>query len=287
MDIRRLIDAVQIQMQENTKIDRIFDMTHIGSQRFKDCEYEMVIRGPSNRDRKTPHIHIYKKDDASSNYKNFNIEVSLVRILCFDDFSPIYMHDESKNLTITNKKDCSWTGYPEIYEGFINFLFSEPSDPMYSDCSDNLEAMIKAWNREYSIPLTNAPKGVNFLLDYLTDRNLTVLDKYQKYFDKDGNFSLKPNEQLYVNAFTFLQDGKATDCTLDVHVAKTKMTEHMHYRRNESTDCVMEDVLFVSEDITTMKSWIKSKVSELERDGVAVEVVYSLPDYIRKHFKTQ
>lgn len=137
--------------------------------------YRIAIHGPSSKDRPYPHIHIYLANDTYP-YKQFNFEVSLIDILCYDEFNLVCQQDKSKNLNIKNKSKCSWEGYRAVRDGFEQWLFSKSDMP--GEFIDNLDALIWSYNNESPYN----PDFDNPLHEYIKNQGKKVLPKYLKYF---------------------------------------------------------------------------------------------------------
>lgn len=135
--------------------------------------YRVAIHGPSSKDRPYPHIHIYDSKDTYP-YKQFNFEISLVDILCYDEINLVYQQDKSNGIDRKNKTKCSWNGYRKIRDSFEDWLTDKPTRA--GEFIDNLDVIIHDYNEE-------APYGDNNpLLEYIKDQGKKVLPKYQKYF---------------------------------------------------------------------------------------------------------
>lgn len=153
----------------------LLEMATFGKPKWGDKMYKISVHGPATNDRETPHIHIYLLNDKGN--QNFNFEVSLVDILCKDEMNLIYQIDREKHIVRTHRRDCSWTGYASIYNGFKDFLTTNQNWGLYKNCENGIQASIEAYNNE-SNSLGNALK------EYLDKRGLVVLSKYAKYFEE-------------------------------------------------------------------------------------------------------
>lgn len=69
---------------------------------YKDT-YRVALHGPAVGDRPYPHFHIYLANDIFP-YNRFNIEISLIDLLCYDE------------LNIKNRNRCSWSGYKKLHD---------------------------------------------------------------------------------------------------------------------------------------------------------------------------
>lgn len=158
-----------------TPSENIFEMATISkAERWGNDNYKIAIHGTAKGDRETPHVHIYMSSDRIP-YNQFNFEISLVDILCYDEINLIYQRDRKTNKLITNRSKCSWNGYKRIKEGFEDWLFDKCKLP--GEFKDNLDAIIWSYNNESNL-LTDNP-----LKDYLDSRGFVVLDKYKHYFE--------------------------------------------------------------------------------------------------------
>ena len=140
--------------------------------------YRIALHGPAVGDRPYPHIHIYDPKDKFP-YKNFNFEISLIDLLCYDELNLICQQDKQNDINIKNRKNCSWNGYRKMRDDFEDWL-SEPCIGIPGNFKDNLDALIWSYNNE-------APDNDdrNPLLDYIKDQGKKVLPKYQKYFKSE------------------------------------------------------------------------------------------------------
>lgn len=158
--------------------DFIIEMATIGRPILNKKKYHIAIHGVLAGDRPNPHIHIYLSDDVSP-YNKFNFEISLIDILCNDEINIIKMRDEHKGINKTNKEKCSWDGYTQLKYDFEDWLFFKCTKP--GNFENNLDACIYWYNEE------GDPQSNNPIRDYIKEHGLTVLDKYQKYIDKNNN----------------------------------------------------------------------------------------------------
>lgn len=138
--------------------------------------YRIALHGPSVGDRPYPHVHIYLSKDKFP-WNQFNFEISLVDLLCYDEINLILQQDRKKNLNIKNRNKCSWEGYRKIRDGFEDWLFDKPTYP--GDFIDNLDVLIHEYNKESPY----RGKNYNSLLEYIKDQGKKVLPKYKKYFE--------------------------------------------------------------------------------------------------------
>ena len=150
----------------------ILEMATISkSENWGSEHYRIAVHGPASGDRLVPHVHIYLTSDKKP-YNQFNFEVSLIDILCYDEINLIYQRDTKNNILRSNRNKCSWEGYRKIKNGFEDWLFSKSSTP--GDFKDNLDAIIYWWNEE-SDTIT--------LKEYINSKGLKILDKYLIYFN--------------------------------------------------------------------------------------------------------
>ena len=162
----------------------VVEMATFGQEKWGKNTYKMAIHGASTKDRETPHIHIYYANDTNLVHPQFNFEISLLDILTKDEINIIFQLDKSKHIARTNRRDCNWQGYRDLYNGFKSFLFSKPTPSKKGgDFIDNLDRAIHEWNRETDL---NGYEnlGKNPLKDYIEGRNLEILPQYQKYFEE-------------------------------------------------------------------------------------------------------
>ena len=164
------------------KDEPIVEMATVGYDlKFGKDRFRVAIHGPSSGDRENPHIHIYLENDKMP-FNKFNFEISLVDILCYDEINLIYQRDISKNKKITNRNKCSWEGYRKIKEGFEEWLYKPSKTP--GEFVDNLDALIYWYNEESNV-IGNA------LLQYMKERGLIILNKFNKYFSEEDKLTYK------------------------------------------------------------------------------------------------
>jgi hypothetical protein len=167
-------------IKESVKEHLLLEMATFGTERWGNNTYRIAVHGASTKDRPIPHIHIYLNQDVQP-YKQFNFEISLVDILCKDEINLIFQMDRKNNIKNTNRVDCTWTGYADIYYGIKTFLSSPSKSKKYGMFIDNLDRAIYEWNRETDFIKTE--NGGNPLKEYLDEKGLTVLPQYMKYFE--------------------------------------------------------------------------------------------------------
>lgn len=126
---------------------------------YKDT-YRIALHGPVVGDRPYPHFHIYLANDIFP-YNRFNIEISLIDLLCYDE------------LNIKNRNRCSWSGYKKLHDRIEDWL-EEPCTGLPGNFQNNLEALIWSYDNESN--------DGNSLLEYINDHGKKVLPKYEKYF---------------------------------------------------------------------------------------------------------
>ena len=162
--------------------NQLLEMATCGVEKWGKNTYKIAVHGASSKDRPTPHIHIYLDKDVYP-YAEFNFEISFVDLICKDEVIPIYQVDREHNLKKTNRKDCSWVGYKDIFKGFKEYLFQPHKSSKYGSFSDNLERVIYEWNKETDYVKTT--NGGNPLKEYLDKNGLTPHPKYAKYFNDE------------------------------------------------------------------------------------------------------
>ena len=159
----------------------LLEMATFGVEKWGKDTYKIAVHGASTKDRPTPHLHIYLNNDTQP-YSSFNFEISFVDLLCKGEIVLIYQCDRANNVKHTNRRECSWEGYSDIYEGIKNFLLNEICKPSkFGTFTDNIERAIYEWNRETDYAKTM--KGGNPLKEYLDAKGLTVLPQFKKYFE--------------------------------------------------------------------------------------------------------
>lgn len=157
--------------------ERIFEMATISkNEKWGNYHYRIAVHGEATKDRENPHIHIYLSNDVKP-YNLFNFEISLTDILSYDEINLIYQRDKSVGKIITNRNKCSWKNYSKIKEGFENWLFDN-NVKIPGDFIDNLDAIIWWYNEE-------STGNDNYILKYIKNHGMKVLNKYKKYFSKE------------------------------------------------------------------------------------------------------
>ena len=64
--------------------------------------YRIALHGPAVGDRPCPHFHIYLANDVYP-YKRFNIEISLIDLLCYDELNIVAIQDKEKKINIKTR----------------------------------------------------------------------------------------------------------------------------------------------------------------------------------------
>ena len=154
------------------------EMATFGAEQWGENHYKIAVHGINADDRSVPHIHVYLQKERNTCSPMFNFEISLLDILTKDEINLIYQKDIEKNILFTNRRDCSWTGYTDIRDGFKKFLFSNSDTPIFGKTRTNLERAIFEWNKEtdYSATTNN---HINVFRNYIEEHNIIVLPKYQ------------------------------------------------------------------------------------------------------------
>lgn len=160
------------------KSEYIVEMATIGRSVRLDSKrlYKIAIHGPSSNDRDYPHIHIYDANDVT--LKDFNFEISVIDLLSKGEINLLCQVDKKSHLRNTNRSRCSWTGYRDLRDNFEDWLYSKCTLP--GTFIDNLDAII--WN----INNESHSKYDNYILQYMSERGLKVMKRFQKYFSKDN-----------------------------------------------------------------------------------------------------
>jgi hypothetical protein len=155
-------------------------MATIGAEKWGKDKYSIQIHGAATADREVPHLHIYRFNDNGK--KQFNFEISLIDLVSKDEINLIYQLDREKNVKNTNRNECTWTGYRDVYDGLREYLFSAPKLPKYkSNYIDNLDVAISAWNQETD--MFKVAEGGNPMKEWLDSHGVNILPIYEKYFN--------------------------------------------------------------------------------------------------------
>lgn len=107
---KNLINAIA----EDVKKTLLLEMATFGRLSDGKRQYKIAIHGPATNDIPMPHIHIYLNNDIFP-YSQFNFEISLVDIVCFDKITLIAQTDRDNNIKRTNKDECSWEGIATVH----------------------------------------------------------------------------------------------------------------------------------------------------------------------------
>ena len=134
--------------------------------------YRIALHGPAVGDRPCPHFHIYLANDVYP-YKRFNIEISLIDLLCYDELNIVAIQDKEKRINIKNKNQCSWSGYRKLHDRIEDWL-EEPCTGLPGNFKNNLEALIWSYDNESNDGMS--------LLEYISGHGNKVLPKYENYF---------------------------------------------------------------------------------------------------------
>ena len=174
--MKSLVKYIQEKIYGYADNRHIYEMATIAKDVILNKERKSVqIHGTNSGDRETPHIHIYNYCDKN----NFNFEISLVDLLCYDELILVRMLDRQNHKDIRNRSKCSWDGYSKMRNDFEDWLYSSDVK-IPGEYIDNLDALIYWYNQESSIPDENNP-----LLKYISDRGKKLHKDYKKYFSED------------------------------------------------------------------------------------------------------
>lgn len=188
----KILYEKQVKTRLTTAVDRYLYMhthgaylTTVGTVEWNGAVFKIAVHGKLLNDYSAPHLHIYYADETNLVNPQFNFEISLVDILTKDEINLIYQFDRRNNIKKTNRTETSWNGYSDFYKGFQKFLFERPclKSKRSGQFIDNLDRAIHEWNRETD---QNGYENLdkNPLLEYISDKGLSVLSKYQKYFEE-------------------------------------------------------------------------------------------------------
>lgn len=175
-DVLTEILSETVNTSEHSQL--ISEMATFGSAKWGKNTYKVAIHGLSSGDRSVPHIHVYLQNERNTRAPMFNFEVSLLDILQKDEINLIYQKDARHNLQITNRRECSWTGYADIYNGLKLFLSEDSDTPVFGLPTSNLGRAIYEWNKETNYDET-INKRVNILGHMFADNSMPVHPKYQ------------------------------------------------------------------------------------------------------------
>ena len=177
-ELREIVKDATLNVSDKHLLN---EMATFGTEKWGNNTYRIAVHGASTKDRPTPHIHIYLNNDVQP-FTQFNFEISFEDILCKDEINLIYQLDRKNNIKRTNRTECSWKGYADIYNGLRHFLSSPSISKRYGAFIDNLDRAIYEWNRETDFSKTET--GGNPLKEYLDSKGLIVLPKYMIYFNE-------------------------------------------------------------------------------------------------------
>lgn len=159
----------------NPKWDYIVEMATIGYPVLNRTNYFIALNGTNAGDRERPHVHIYLYGDKRP-FSEFNFEIALDEILCYDEINLITMKDKSKHIDLKNRSKCSWDDYLKLKNDFEDWLFSDNVE-IRGDFKDNLDAIIYFYNQE-----SGGTKNSNPLLEYIKRKGMKIQTKFIKYF---------------------------------------------------------------------------------------------------------
>ena len=98
--------------------------------------YRIALHGTAVGDRPYPHFHIYLANDIFP-YNRFNIEISLIDLLCYDELNIVAMQYKERNINIKNRNRCSWSGYKKLHDRIEDWL-EEPCTGLPGNFQNNL-----------------------------------------------------------------------------------------------------------------------------------------------------
>lgn len=176
------MDIIEIteKVMEDVKERLLLEMATFG--RINDGKelYKIAIHGPASKDRPMPHIHIYLNKDVFP-YPLFNFEVSLVDLVCKDEINLVAQLDKENNIKRTNRSECSWQGYRELYKRFQEFLRQKPMKKGYKNVAqNNLQVAIMEWDTENN---DNMEDNESLMKKFIESRGFKILPKYLPYFE--------------------------------------------------------------------------------------------------------
>ena len=166
-----LTNIVEEVLDESQQDCLLTEMAKVKIVYDKKIGYVIAIWGDLLNDRTVPHVHIWKASDANNKYKNFNLELSLIDILVNDKLVLLRKTDTERNIDEVGRTE-NWTPYNSIKRVIIKAFADENADL--------LGKLIYTWNIERDIEKTD--KGGNPLKEWMDERNLKPLPKYEKYF---------------------------------------------------------------------------------------------------------
>ena len=174
------IDTITKNVLNEVKEQLLLEMATFGNIKANNNSYRIAIHGPATNDRPMPHIHIYLSQDKFP-YPLFNFEISLVDLVCKDEIVLVAQIDRAKNIRRTNKDDCSWIGYRELYNSFKDFLSQPPMKKIYKGRAlNNLQVAIMEWDNENN---DNVDDNESLMKKFIESKGYTILPKYLPYFE--------------------------------------------------------------------------------------------------------
>lgn len=159
----------------NPEWDNVFEMATVGRPILNKTKYKISVNGLNAGERERPHFHIYLEQDSRP-FNKFNFEIALDELLCYDEINIIRMKDEKRNIDITNRIRCSWSGYKKLYYDLEDWLYNNCDKR--GDFIDNLDAIIYFYNEESS-------ENKNTILEYIKSKGMKINPKYKKYFSEN------------------------------------------------------------------------------------------------------
>lgn len=172
--MKKLSDIIKCFSCGHERSVPVLEMATISKQlRAGNTTYKVAVHGPSSKDRDYPHIHIYKSNDTYP-YREFNFEISLIDLLCYDELNLVAMVDKDNKIHIKHRNKCHWAGYRDLRDEFEDWL-GRPSD-FPGNFNNNLEAIVWAYDNESN--------DKDALVNYIKDHGKKVNEKYKRCFDK-------------------------------------------------------------------------------------------------------
>lgn len=173
-----------INEEFNSDWDYVIEMASIGYPILNKTNHYIALHGTNAGDRERPHIHIYLENDKRP-FNNFNFEIALDEILCYDEINLIRMKDIKRNINYTNRNKCSWNNYKKLYNDFEDWLYSNDVE-IRGEFIDNLDAIIYFYNME-----SGGTKNKNPLLEYISKQGKQILPKFYNYFSENDKLQYK------------------------------------------------------------------------------------------------
>lgn len=146
---------------------QLFEMAVLGrgitTKKDKKTRYNVQLHGGNDRIY-PPHLHIYK-DGYRLN--EFSIEINLAHYLASGGEIQFCRIIDGKNIDIKTPDECwKYRHIMQIYEMIEDWFHAKPKTKGFTDCHDNLEAVLRAFGDEADMSQLHAEDKKEFAERY-------------------------------------------------------------------------------------------------------------------------